>query len=104
MGSPVRHYVGGGFHASDAPFPLVDAVTGRAVGEVPEAPRTVVDRAVPTAPMALRHTFDTRDLLVETGRRPVGERQEPLMHRALDPTWDRDAGPTPSYDDGDTPC
>ncbi|MFJ6105388.1 2-hydroxymuconic semialdehyde dehydrogenase [Streptomyces sp. NPDC092359] len=54
MSSPVRHYVGGGFDTSGVPFPLVDPVTGNAVGEVPEASRELVDRAVDAARAALR--------------------------------------------------
>ncbi|MFF5315835.1 aldehyde dehydrogenase family protein, partial [Streptomyces massasporeus] len=50
----MRHYVGGGFDASGVPFPLVDPVTGSAVGEVPQASREVVDRAVRAAREALR--------------------------------------------------
>ncbi|MER5889238.1 2-hydroxymuconic semialdehyde dehydrogenase [Streptomyces sp. NPDC001941] len=54
MSSPVRHYVGGGFDASGEPFPLVDPVTGRTVGEVPGASADLVDRAVGAARDALR--------------------------------------------------
>lgn len=54
MSSPVRHYVGGGFDASGVPLPLVDPVTGRVAGEVPQASREVVDRAVRAAREALR--------------------------------------------------
>ncbi|WP_424216917.1 2-hydroxymuconic semialdehyde dehydrogenase (plasmid) [Streptomyces sp. BI20] len=54
MRSPVRHYVDGGFDASGAPFPLVDPITGRTVGEVPAAPAELVDRAVRAARGALR--------------------------------------------------
>jgi len=54
VSSPVRHYVGGGFDASGVPFPLVDPVTGRTVGEVPAASRELVDRAVGAAREALR--------------------------------------------------
>ncbi|MFE9045618.1 2-hydroxymuconic semialdehyde dehydrogenase [Streptomyces sp. NPDC012421] len=50
----MRHYVGGGFDASGVPFPLVDPVTGRVVGEVPEASPELVDRAVGAARAALR--------------------------------------------------
>ncbi|MFB7514829.1 2-hydroxymuconic semialdehyde dehydrogenase [Streptomyces sp. NPDC056144] len=50
----MRHYVGGGFDASGTPFPLVDPVRGIAVGEAPEAPRELVDRAVDAARAALR--------------------------------------------------
>ncbi|MFI8368414.1 2-hydroxymuconic semialdehyde dehydrogenase [Streptomyces sp. NPDC085466] len=50
----MRHYVGGGFDASGVPFPLVDPVTGRVVGEVPEAGPELVDRAVGAARAALR--------------------------------------------------
>ncbi|MFF2776160.1 2-hydroxymuconic semialdehyde dehydrogenase [Streptomyces sp. NPDC058052] len=50
----MRHYVGGGFDASGVPFPLVDPVTGRVVGEVPEASRELVDRAVGAARAVLR--------------------------------------------------
>ncbi len=54
MSSPVRHYLGGGFDASGVPFPLVDPVTGRTVGAVPEASRELVDQAVAAARTALR--------------------------------------------------
>lgn len=54
MSSPVRHYVGGGFDASGVTLPLVDPVTGRVAGEVPQASREVVDRAVRAAREALR--------------------------------------------------
>ncbi|MEU5218211.1 2-hydroxymuconic semialdehyde dehydrogenase [Streptomyces sp. NPDC020807] len=50
----MRHYVGGGFDTSGTPFPLVDPVRGIAVGEAPEAPRALVDRAVDAARAALR--------------------------------------------------
>ncbi|MGW2843779.1 2-hydroxymuconic semialdehyde dehydrogenase [Streptomyces sp. NPDC001108] len=50
----MRHYVGGGFDASGVPYPLVDPVTGRIVGAVPEASRELVDRAVEAAREALR--------------------------------------------------
>ncbi|MFD4374867.1 2-hydroxymuconic semialdehyde dehydrogenase [Streptomyces sp. NPDC058486] len=50
----MRHYVGGGFDASGVPFPLVDPVTGRTVGEVPAASRELVGRAVDAAREALR--------------------------------------------------
>ncbi|MFJ2027934.1 2-hydroxymuconic semialdehyde dehydrogenase [Streptomyces sp. NPDC087897] len=50
----MRHYVGGGFDASGVPFPLVDPVTGRTVGAVPEASRELVGRAVAAARAALR--------------------------------------------------
>ncbi|MFF5638474.1 2-hydroxymuconic semialdehyde dehydrogenase [Streptomyces sp. NPDC012825] len=50
----MRHYVGGGFDASGVPFPLVDPVTGRTAGAVPEASRELVDRAVASARAALR--------------------------------------------------
>ncbi|MEU3060489.1 2-hydroxymuconic semialdehyde dehydrogenase [Streptomyces subrutilus] len=54
MSSPVRHYVGGEFDASGDPFPLVDPVHGRTVGQVPSAPAELVDRAVRAAREALR--------------------------------------------------
>ncbi|MFI9122442.1 2-hydroxymuconic semialdehyde dehydrogenase [Streptomyces bikiniensis] len=50
----MRHYVGGGFDASGVPSPIVDPVTGRTVGAVPEASRELVDRAVAAARAALR--------------------------------------------------
>ncbi|WP_235494413.1 2-hydroxymuconic semialdehyde dehydrogenase [Streptomyces violaceoruber] len=50
----MRHYLGGGFDASGVPFPLVDPVTGRTVGAVPEASRELVDQAVAAARTALR--------------------------------------------------
>ncbi|MET3985268.1 2-hydroxymuconic semialdehyde dehydrogenase [Streptomyces sp. PvR034] len=59
MSAPVRHYVGGGFDTSGDPFPLVDPVTGRTVGEVPSAPVEVVDRAVRAAREALRGPWGT---------------------------------------------
>ncbi|WP_187284988.1 2-hydroxymuconic semialdehyde dehydrogenase [Streptomyces sp. OR43] len=54
MSSPVRHYVGGRFDASGVPFPLIDPVFGRPAGELPAAPRELVDRAVRAARDALR--------------------------------------------------
>ncbi|MGK3092552.1 2-hydroxymuconic semialdehyde dehydrogenase [Streptomyces sp. WAC01490] len=50
----MRHYVGGEFDTSGVPFPLVDPVTGRTVGTVPEASRELVDQAVAAARAALR--------------------------------------------------
>ncbi|WP_436800738.1 2-hydroxymuconic semialdehyde dehydrogenase [Streptomyces cyaneofuscatus] len=50
----MRHYVGGEFDTSGVPFPLVDPVTGRTVGAVPEASRELVDQAVAAARAALR--------------------------------------------------
>ncbi|MFH8882742.1 2-hydroxymuconic semialdehyde dehydrogenase [Streptomyces californicus] len=55
----MRHYVGGGFDASGVPFPLVDPVTGRTVGAVPEASRELVDEAVTAARAALRGPWAT---------------------------------------------
>ncbi|MFC9189481.1 2-hydroxymuconic semialdehyde dehydrogenase [Streptomyces cyaneofuscatus] len=55
----MRHYVGGGFDTSGVPFPLVDPVTGRTVGAVPEASRELVDQAVAAARAALRGPWAT---------------------------------------------
>ncbi|MFJ9342259.1 2-hydroxymuconic semialdehyde dehydrogenase [Streptomyces sp. NPDC101733] len=55
----MRHYVGGRFDATGDPFPLVDPVYGRAVGEVPSAPVELVDRAVRAAREALRGPWGT---------------------------------------------
>ncbi|WP_205064324.1 2-hydroxymuconic semialdehyde dehydrogenase [Streptomyces sp. OspMP-M43] len=70
----MRHYVGGGFDASGGPFPLVDPVTGRTVGAVPEASRELVDRAVTAARAALRGPWSTWS---------PGERSR-LLHRIAD--------------------
>ncbi|MFI9018646.1 2-hydroxymuconic semialdehyde dehydrogenase [Streptomyces griseus] len=70
----MRHYVGGGFDASGVPFPLVDPVTGRNAGAVPEASRELVDRAVTAARAALRGPWSAWS---------PGERSQ-LLHRIAD--------------------
>ncbi|MFD3592422.1 2-hydroxymuconic semialdehyde dehydrogenase [Nocardia sp. NPDC058640] len=59
MNSPVRHYVGGRFDTSGVPFPLIDPVSGAATGEVPAAPRELVDQAVQAAKDALHGPWST---------------------------------------------
>ncbi|WP_199809145.1 2-hydroxymuconic semialdehyde dehydrogenase [Streptomyces griseus] len=70
----MRHYVGGEFDASGVPFPLVDPVTGRTAGAVPEASRELVDRAVTAARAALRGPWSAWS---------PGERSQ-LLHRIAD--------------------
>jgi len=57
-----RHYVNGAFSLAGTTFPLVDPVTGRTVGQVPEADAATVDRAVQAARAALRGPWGALDV------------------------------------------